>query len=47
MTDELILAFLLDKKRNEAKKLQFLLKEVTDQLRIAYPSCRLELGKAG
>lgn len=46
MTDELILAFLLDK-RNEAKKLQFLLKEVTDHLRIAYPSCRLELGKAG
>jgi len=47
MTEKLILAFFLDKKKNQATKLQFLLIEVTDQLRIAYPPCTLEIGKTG
>lgn len=47
MTDKIILAFLLGKKKNQATNLPFLLIEVTDQLRIAYPSCRLEKEKTG
>lgn len=42
----MILAFLLDKK-NQTTNLPFLLVEVTDQLRIAYPPFSLEIGKTG
>lgn len=42
----MILTFLLDKKKNQTTNLPFLLVEVTDQLRIAYPFS-LEIGKTG
>lgn len=43
----MILAFLLGKKKNQTTNLPFLLVEVTDQLRIAYPPLSLEIGKTG
>lgn len=37
MADKFVLAFLLDKKKNQATNLPFLFIEVTNQLRVAYP----------
>lgn len=43
----MILTFLLDMKKNQTTNLPFLLVEVTDKLRIAYPPFILEIGKTG
>lgn len=39
----MILTFLLDKEKNQTTNLPFLLVEVADHLRIAYPTFSLEI----